>query len=115
MSLLRLHLVMLTLPSTQRMRRRSCTDAQEQAATYATAKQLFWSAHEVCPDPASSMGFQRVGAKTHPDMEWTFVPEGQLYVATADCVHGATAFTGSGMGGGGIARHLKEGVVVDAL
>jgi len=94
------------------LRADACTDPQEKAAIYATAKELFRSAHEVRPDPASSMGYRRVGAKTHPDMEWTFLSDGRMHVAGGGTQE---VFQGSGMGGGGIARHLKEGVVVDAL
>lgn len=94
------------------LRADACTDPQEKAAIYATAKELFRSAHEVRPDPASSMGYRRVGAKTHPDMEWTFLSDGRMHVAGGGTQE---VFQGSGMGGGGIARHLKEGVMVDAL
>jgi tetratricopeptide (TPR) repeat protein len=95
------------------LRADACNDAEEKTALYATAKALFRAAHEVCPDPASTMGFRRVGAKTHLDLEWTFMIEGQVMHAAG----GGTqeVFQGSGMGGGGIARHLKEGVVVEAL
>ena len=77
------------------------------------------------------MGFERVGAKTHPDIEWTFTAEGQPTEVTFTAegqpteptpapaptagVGAAYVYQGSGMGGGGIGRPLTAGARPEPL
>ena len=93
----------------------TATDAaDEKAALYAEAKALYKSAHAACADPSSSAGFRRVCAKEHPDIEWIPTPAGDVTVLPEKT--DGEVIQGSFLGGsGGVARKLREGVVLEAI
>ena len=92
-----------------------CTDTAEQATLYAAAKQRFREAHAIRPDKASRLGFERVGAKTHAEIEWTFTPEGSAAPVPAATMGPTFVYQGSGMGGGGLGRPLTAGAKPEPL
>ena len=93
----------------------TATDAaDEKAALYAEAKALYKSAHAACADPSSSAGFRRVCAKEHPDVEWIPTPAGDVTVLPEKT--DGEVIQGSFLGGsGGVARKLREGVVLESI
>jgi len=88
-------------------------DPEQKAAHYASSKALFRAAHNTCRDPASSLGFRRVSAKSHPEIEWTELQAGGAHSLPGG--HAGELLQGSGMGGGGLARPTREGVVLESL
>ena len=74
------------------------TEAAQQAGLYMEAKLLYRQAHMTCRDAESQLGWMRVSAKAHPDMDW--VPNPSMAGRMHD---------------GGAARALRDGVTLDQL